>query len=114
MRSALVLPGRAANPTLHAGKFFSKGGDPPVQVKLEDAFRGKRKRITKTENDEKAEDSGVDITKPEKGALFVRRSPIISSTGGVSCHTISVATQSWRVPGQVGIRTRIYPTDGQK
>ncbi|KAI1797917.1 ATP-dependent DNA ligase [Ganoderma leucocontextum] len=48
------------------GKFFGKGGDPPVQVKLEDAFRGKRKRSTKVEQDKKADDSNADVAKPEK------------------------------------------------
>lgn len=55
---------------LLVGKFFGKGGDHPVQAKLEDAFRGKRKRSAKAEKDEKDDESGVNAAKPEQGALL--------------------------------------------
>ncbi len=63
------LRGVRCSPVLSAGKFFGKGGDPPVQAKLEDAFRGKRKRSTKAEKDEKDEGSDANFAKAEKGAI---------------------------------------------
>lgn len=80
---------------LLAGKFFGKGGDPPVQTKLEDAFRGKRKRSAKAEKDGKVDEVDTNPAKAEQGALFAPRLFIILSTSGVSSYTLPVTAQRW-------------------
>ncbi|KAI0361577.1 ATP-dependent DNA ligase [Trametes cingulata] len=48
------------------GKFFGKTGDPPVQTKLEEAWKGKRKRVAKSEvKDEGAQPDAKDVSMDE-------------------------------------------------
>ncbi|TBU38931.1 ATP-dependent DNA ligase [Dichomitus squalens] len=56
------------------GKFFGKGGDPPVQTTLDNAFGGKRKRSTKAEKEEDAVDAKGGVGDSEK-VVAATRSP---------------------------------------
>ncbi|KAI0651890.1 ATP-dependent DNA ligase [Trametes meyenii] len=93
------------------GKFFGKTGDPPVQAKLEEAWGGKRKRVTKVEKKEVEQlETGKEEFEP------ATRSPSPPKDGGVTLsppHNILTTTAA-QEETPVPKKRRIIESDTEK